>query len=467
MVIGGQVMNGLGIGCAFLTNPLLQEIVPKSHRPIAVGFSTLASAGSFIGAPIIEGVFIQQAIGGALEGWRVGFYVGAGIFCISFITLYFFYTPMPRPNVHGLNVIQRLLKLDWIGIFLGCFGLTLFLVGINYGGNPYEWTSGIVLGTLITGLGLLVSFGLWEWRGTSTGVLPHAVFQDRNYNTSLIIRVSGGFALYGCQAYLPQMAVYVFGTDGLTTAVWQLPLNISSISGAVLAAVILCFYKEARWISAGLLLVLAFGGGLMILVKPGINMALWIVPSILMGLAIGAEAALITIICGLTSPNELIGTAVCIGTAAGFIGASIATTMYGQISNAKVKQLLIPAISKAAVTAGLPESSLTDFLTAFSYQSADAIAAVPGATAEVVKAVTRASRLAYAEAYTYIWYTLIAFAVTSTLGCFLFTRTTHYFTNEVAAPVQERRVLAPHNRQSQAGGVVAGGEHGIERRVSS
>jgi hypothetical protein len=32
--------------------------------------------------------------------------------------------------------------------------------------------------------------------------------------------------LFGGQAYLPQVAVNVFGTDGLQTSVWQLPLSV-------------------------------------------------------------------------------------------------------------------------------------------------------------------------------------------------------------------------------------------------
>ncbi|KAH7121484.1 fungal trichothecene efflux pump [Dactylonectria macrodidyma] len=439
MVIGGQVLNGLGVGCGFLSNPLLQEIVPKNHRPVATAFATLFSAGSFIGAPILEGLFIQKAVGGALDGWRVGFYIGAGLYLLAFISIMLFYHPMPRPNLEGRSIKQRLSReVDWLGISLVCTGLTLFLVGINFGGNPYEWTSGTVLGTLVFGVFLLVIFGLWEWKGTSTGILPHAVFQDRNFNTALLIRVSGGFALYGCQAFLPQVVVYVFGTGGLITAVWQLPLNVSTVVGALIAAIILRYFKEFRWITMGLLTVLLLGAGLMMLTKPGMHFAAWFFPSALMGIAIGSEASSLTILSGLAAPNESIATAICIGVAAGFVGGAIATTMYGQIFNSKVKEFLPPAISKAALAAGLPESSLTGMLSAFASGGLGSLPTVPGATPAVVQAVTEASRSAYAKSFQYIWYTLIAFCVVSMMGCWFFTSTTKYFTDEVTAPVVER-----------------------------
>lgn len=438
MVICGQVLTGLGIGCGFLSNPLLQEIVPKTHRPVAVGFATLCTSASFIGAPIIEGVFIQRGVGGALDGWRAGFYAGAGLNALTFVLLLIFYRPMPRPNLEGLSVWVRVLRMDWLGLLLACAGCALFLVGINYGGNPYEWSSGIVLGTMISGLGLLIAFGLWEWKGTTTGILPHAVFRDRNFNAGLLIRVSGGFALFGCQAYLPQVAVYVFGTDGLITAVWQLPMNVCTILGSLGAAVILRFFKEVRWIIAAVLMILLLGGGLMMLQRPGVSFAAWFFPTALMGISIGCEATLLSIIAGITSPNETIATAVCISTAAGFIGGAIATTMYGQIFNSKSRVLLPRAVSEAALAAGLPASSLSDFVAAFSSGSGEALAAVPGATQAVLQAVTRASRSAYAESFRYIWVTLMVFCVVSIAGCWLFTSTTEYFTDEIAAPVVER-----------------------------
>lgn len=438
MVIGGQVLNGLGIGCGFLSNPLMQEIVPKRKRPITTAFATVFASGSFIGAPIVEGVFIQKGIGGVLEGWRVGFYVGVGLNALVFALLVSFYHPMPRPNLEGLSVWRRAWRMDWFGVFLACSGITLFLVGINYGGNPHKWSSGTVLGTMIPGVLLLVVFGLWEWKGTSTGILPHAIFRDRNYTAALLIRLSGGFALYGCQAYLPQVAVYVFGTDGLVTAVWQLSANVSTVLGALTTAIILRFYKEVRWITVGLLSSLLLGAGLMMLLKPGINFAAWFFPTALMGLSMGSEGALLTIVAGLTTPNESIATAVCVSTAVGFLGGAIATTMYGQIFNSKVRDVLPSAISKAALDAGLPESSLPRLLSAFKGDSGEAMTSVPGATAGILEAVTRASRSAYAESFKYIWITLIAFCVVSMMGCWLFTSTTKYFTDEVAAPVVER-----------------------------
>ena len=59
-------------------------------------------------------------------------------------------------------------------------GLSLFLVGLNLGGEKYPWTSVRVLGTLVTGLVVLMVLGVYEWKGTSTGFLHHDLFRGPN-----------------------------------------------------------------------------------------------------------------------------------------------------------------------------------------------------------------------------------------------------------------------------------------------
>jgi hypothetical protein len=43
-------------------------------------------------------------------------------------------------------------------------GLTLLLVGLSLGDNPWHWTNPRVLATLIAGIVILAMFGIYEWR---------------------------------------------------------------------------------------------------------------------------------------------------------------------------------------------------------------------------------------------------------------------------------------------------------------
>ncbi|KAL2839283.1 major facilitator superfamily domain-containing protein [Aspergillus pseudoustus] len=441
MLIGGQVLNGLSVASMFLASPLIQEIVPKKHRAVAVACSTIVSTVSYIGGPIIQGVLIEKKIGGALDGWRVGFYIGAGYWAAAGVCLALLYHPQARLRAEGTSVIHRLCGLDWCGIFLVSLGITLFLVGLNYGDNPYPWTSARVLGCLIPGIALCIAFGLWEWKGTAHGILPHRLFGDRNYPLAICVRIVGGIALLGSQAYLPQIAVNVFGTGGLETSVWQLPLLISSALGSLLAAGLMrLFSSQLRWVLFGLMCAMILGGGLMLAIKPGISFAAWFFPSVIMGLPVGAEALLLTVLTGYFVPDDLIATGVCLANSATLLGGAVAVIIYSTVFNSKIRTRLPADISDATLEAGLPPSSLADFLTAWltSGGNAAAVGTIPGTTPDVLAAAQEAAKTAYSESYHYIWYILLAFSAVCSVLALLFTSTEKHMTDEVTAPVQKR-----------------------------
>jgi hypothetical protein len=85
--------------------------------------------------------------------------------------------PKRHSRLDHLGFWQKIQHLDLLGYGLFAAGLSLFLVGLSLGGGEYSWTNSCILGTLITGLGILVCFGLYEWKGTSTGFLHHDLFR--------------------------------------------------------------------------------------------------------------------------------------------------------------------------------------------------------------------------------------------------------------------------------------------------
>ncbi|KAL2840050.1 major facilitator superfamily domain-containing protein [Aspergillus pseudoustus] len=439
MVIGGQVVNGFSIAAMYFASPLMQEIVPKKHRGLAVACGAAISAVSYIGGPVIQGVLIQNKLGGQLDGWRVGFYIGAGFWAAAGLCLALLYHPTAQLHTTRASIIERLHRLDWYGIALVSSGISLFLVGLHYGNNPYPWISATVLGCMIPGIVLCFCFGIWEWKGTDHGILPHRLFADRNYLLAICVRVVGGMALLGSQAYLPQIAVNVFGTGGLETSVWQLPLLVSSVLGALLGAALLRLSSAIRWVLFGLMCTMILGAGLMFLVKPGVNFAVWLFPSIIMGLSVGAEGLLLTVLTGYFVPDDLIASGICVANSATLLGGAVAVIIYSAVFNSKIRTALPIHISDAALDAGLPASSLADFLTTWLTSGAAAVGAVPGSTQDVVAAAQGAARVAYSESYNYIWYILIAFSAVCCVLALFFTSIKEHMTDVVTAPVQQRK----------------------------
>jgi hypothetical protein len=85
--------------------------------------------------------------------------------------------PKRHTRLDHLPLWQKLGRLDLPGCALLTTGLTLFLTGLNLGGNLFSWTNARVLATLVTGITILIAFGLYEWKGTKTGILHHDLFR--------------------------------------------------------------------------------------------------------------------------------------------------------------------------------------------------------------------------------------------------------------------------------------------------
>lgn len=86
-------------------------------------------------------------------------YVGVG-----WIIQIFVYKPPNFQQLHGSHRTKRgeVKRIDFGGIFLLIAGLTLFLLGVSWGGNPQPWTSGRILGLVISGGLTLVAFVIYE-----------------------------------------------------------------------------------------------------------------------------------------------------------------------------------------------------------------------------------------------------------------------------------------------------------------
>jgi hypothetical protein len=69
-----------------------------------------------------------------------------------------FYFPPPRVNSQGLSRTEVLKQIDYVGGLLSISGMLLFMMGMQWGGYQYPWSSAHVLVPLILGVVLLVAF---------------------------------------------------------------------------------------------------------------------------------------------------------------------------------------------------------------------------------------------------------------------------------------------------------------------
>jgi hypothetical protein len=127
----------------------------------------------------------------------------------SALSIFFGYLPPKRHTRYDhLTFWQKIRKIDLLGAFLLSTGLCLLLAGLNVGGGQYAWVSAPTLSLLILGILSLVVFGLYEWRGTKTGILHHNLFNHdriavRTFVICLILVFVEGVMLFTFIIFYP------------------------------------------------------------------------------------------------------------------------------------------------------------------------------------------------------------------------------------------------------------------------
>ena len=99
-------------------------------------------------------------------------------------------------------------KLDLIGCGLLTIGFSLFLTGLNLGGNLYPWTNARTLSTLVVGTAVMILSGVWETKGTKIGIMNHQLFQSgktagRTFDLCVALIFIEGIMLFAYVIFYP------------------------------------------------------------------------------------------------------------------------------------------------------------------------------------------------------------------------------------------------------------------------
>ncbi|KAK5149116.1 hypothetical protein LTR04_000060, partial [Oleoguttula sp. CCFEE 6159] len=202
--ICGMVFAGVGAGINELTAlAATSEMAPtrKRGKYVAVLVFTIV--------PFCPSVLWAQLIA-YYSNWRyIGVVCGVWAF-IGLVLTAIFYFPPPRVNSQGLSRNEILAQIDYVGGLLSIAGMLLFMMGMQWGGYQYPWSSAHVLAPLILGVVLLVAFGVWETHGAKYPMFPKRLRQDpRILGLTLVITFISGANFFSILMFWPTQAFNV------------------------------------------------------------------------------------------------------------------------------------------------------------------------------------------------------------------------------------------------------------------
>lgn len=197
---------------------IVSDVVPLRQRGKYQGI---------LGAVVAISNGIGPVIGGALssishDSWRWIFRLNLPLTALTTLCVLFF---MPLRKVQG-DWRVKLKAVDFVGIFLALGGTAVLLLGLNWGGGQYTWDSAHVIATIIVGCAVSVAFVLWEWKGTSSPLVPMHIFKARIVNGASLTMFINGWNFLVQVYYIPTFYQLVFGYSTVKAGALLLPITL-------------------------------------------------------------------------------------------------------------------------------------------------------------------------------------------------------------------------------------------------
>ncbi|KAH8669106.1 putative siderophore iron transporter [Xylariales sp. PMI_506] len=437
-LIGATILIGVGFSSVGLAFAVPSEILPRKWRPMSQAVMNIAACLGAVAGPLVIGAFTEKD---EVNGWKKFYWVQMALWGVTAIGIFFGYRPPKRhTRLDHLSFWQKLTHLDLPGFGLLTAGLTLFLVALNLGGGLFSWTNARVLSLLIIGLATLIGFGIYQWKGTKTGILHHELFQGgkeggRTFAICIVLMMIEGIMLFSYVLFYPVMTSVLFEQDAFLLTVRGLPFwVVSGLSTALWGYWSMRFRTIRMPLFTGFLIYTAGLVGLAT-IQPGDDLRCLIFAG-LAGLGFGGPLVLIVAGVQLSTPHHLIATATAVTTSARAVGATVFTAIFSAGFSADLTVKLPAGISSAVIQAGLAADNVPAFISAFTSQDTAALSAIPGVTSTIIEAATMAMKQAYADSLRVVYYIAIPFGVVACIACFFLADLRSTMNYRVDAPVE-------------------------------
>ncbi|EAT86456.2 hypothetical protein SNOG_06625 [Parastagonospora nodorum SN15] len=398
-LIVGMALSGVGAAIGELTGLAgLAEVVPVKFR----GYS-LALVTAFVLPFCPYLLYVELWSHRDLTvGWRWGPWCALIFNGIVGLGLLFTYFPHNHTRTEGFSRIAIIKRIDFIGGILSITGLDSIS-----GGYTHPWASGYVLGTMLSGLALIVAWVVYEWKFARHPMVPGELFKgQRIVGLAYVVAFAAGMNFFSILNFFPITFTSVYDPD---------PVKI----GVLLLAV---------------LIMTGFAGSLAVM-NPD-NEKLVVALGSMASFGVGGVLVPAATVAMLVCPDALITTAAAMSLSIRTVGGSIGYSIYYNIFATKLEKNLPAYVAEYAIKAGLPLTSVTQFVTTFlTDPEALATSNIPGVTPAVIAGAAKGTQWAYSQSLKYVWFTSIAFGSIAIICTILLPSTKKYQTNRVAVQI--------------------------------
>ncbi|KAF2489707.1 MFS general substrate transporter [Lophium mytilinum] len=415
VVIGGGIFIGLATSLQQQAWASLGEIVPKKYRGLTLGLFELANIAPGAFGPIIGAAIVKGA------GWRWVYWFPFILNTIGFFLIFLFYRPKNQYiKEAGRTRMQEVMDLDWIGIALWGVGLTLFLLGISFGGNQLAWKSGGTIAMIVIGLLMLVALGFYEaYVPQVLPLFPGVVLRKiRGVTLVLIGTFLFGMLYYSTAVLWPQQTQALYTHNIIDVGWYGCALGMAGIPTSVITGYLFGKIGHARIMFTVIIAVGTIGAGLMALVTPTSSTESTVFVAMI-GLCTGGGFVVAAAMIQLAVEHEYIGIATALCVTARNVGGAVATVIYTAIFTGRLKFYVSKYVVMGLLKAGVAPASLLGATFALLGEGPET--GLAGLTPAQIEVGLNGVKQSYAHALRIVYLSSIGFGVIGTV-CVAFTK---------------------------------------------
>lgn len=439
MLIGGGILIGVTLSTISIVQSIPSEILPLKYRAVANGVAGIAGVmGGTVGSLAAGAVTSLNA-----SGWRYIFWIQVALHGLTSIGLFCFYWPKKRSDYPRMTFKQWAWACDPIGSILLIGSATLMILALNWAGGAYKWSSPQVCANLVIGIVLFIAFCLYEWKGRSDGIVAHVFFSTGpNFMLSTFAFAIEGWIFYSAiNSVTPQLILNIgLEDDAWKISIRQLSYKIASILTALVVTWWATRFKDLKTPLVVTFIIMFIASICFAFIRPSWD-AIQIVLTALTGIGCSGPLTLLVACVQFTAPHAFLSTATGLAFSARAIGGAFGTAVIYAIVNARIASHLPGDVSRAAIAAGLPESSIPALLKSMARSSVSKARGqgVPGANEAIMNAAWDASHWSYTRAYRLGFWSVVPFVALATVSVACMKGVKELMTEKVEATVEKER----------------------------
>ena len=224
-LIAFRALQGIGGGVIMANSFVaIADLFPPEDRGKFQGFIAAVFGLSSVIGPTLGG-FITDNL-----SWNWVFLINIPL-SVPVLLVMIWLFPNIRPEVENR-------RLDYAGMVTLILAVVPTLLALSWGGVQYAWASPQVIGFLVFGSAMAVTFVFVESRAESP-IMPLEIYTNRMVVVSLIVIFLTGFGMFGGIIFIPLFFQGVLGASATSSGSFLTPMMLGMVVGATLAGQIL------------------------------------------------------------------------------------------------------------------------------------------------------------------------------------------------------------------------------------